>query len=147
MTAILKGFEGLERKLVGLEKKVGKKIVRSAARKASKPALDTAKQNALTMVGGKMGTLISKNLHIRGFRKQKRGQFGLSMKIKPGVPEFIHTGKDGTRYYIPAAIEYGHANAMGIPFMRAASDMTRNKRVKILGRELAAGIMAVAKRG
>lgn len=147
MTAVLKGFNELERKLVSLERKVGKKIVRSAARKAQKPALDQGKQNSLSMVGGKMGTLISKKLHVRGFRKQKKGQFGLSMKIKPGVPEFVHVGKDGTRFYIPAAIEYGHDNAMAIPFMRQASDMTKNKRVKILGRELAAGIRAVAKRG
>ena len=143
----LKGFNELERKLVGLEKKVGKKIVRKATRKAAKPAADQAKHNALSMVGGNMGGAISKNIHIRAFRKQKKGQYGVSVKLKPGISEFIHIGKSGTRYYIPAAIEYGHDNAMGIPFMRMASDMTKHKRIKILGLELAKGIKAVAKSG
>lgn len=28
--------------------------------------------------------------------------------MDPGVSEFVHVTKDGKRYYIPAAVEYGH---------------------------------------
>lgn len=143
----LQGFDGLEKTLLGLERKIGKKIVRSATRKAAKPALIQARQNARSMVGGNMGALISKNIQVKGFKKQKKGQFGITVKLKAGISEFIHVGVDGTRYYIPAAIEYGHANAMAIPFMRRASDMTKNKRVAILGKELKQGIETLAKRG
>lgn len=143
----LQGFDGLEKTLLGLERKVGKKIVRSATRKAAKPALTQARQNARSMVGGNMGALISKNIQVRGFKKQKKGRFGVTVKLKPDIAEFIHVGADGTRYYIPAAIEYGHANAMAIPFMRRASDTTKQKRVAILSKELKTGILNLAKRG
>ena len=144
MGAVLSGFEGLERKLLNLERKVGKGIVRKAVRKAAKPAFDQAKQNARNMVGGKMGGLLAKNLHIRAFKKQRRGQYGIAVKIKPGINEFIHIGKGGTRYYIPAAIEYGHDEVMPIAFLRMAAKVTENKQKTILSTGLAAGIRAVA---
>ena len=145
--AVLQGFDELERKLLRLERKTAKKVIRKAVRKAAKPSLAQSRQNARSMVGGEMGQLLSKNLHVRGFKKQRRGQFGVATKIKPGIAEFVHIGKDGTRYYIPAAIEYGHANAAAIPFMRNAAITTKQKTTAILSKEIKTGIETLAKRG
>jgi len=142
----LEGFDGLEKKLLGLERKTAKKIIRKATRKATKPALMQARQNARSMVGGTMGQLLSKSLQVRAFKKQKKGSFGVTMKIKPDISEFVHIGKDGTHYYIPAAIEYGHDNAAAIPFMRNAAITTKQKSTAILSKEIKAGIRALAKR-
>ncbi len=147
MTVRLEGFEGLEKKLLRLERKIAKKVIRKAVRKAAKPALMQARQNARSMIGGTMGQLLSKSLQIRAFRRQKKGGFGVTMRIKADIPEFIHVGVDGTRYYIPAAIEYGHDNAAAIPFMRNAAITTKQKSTAILSKEIKTGIEILGKRG
>ncbi len=143
----LEGADILERKLKALEAKTAKKIVRKAVRAGAKPVLQAAKANAANMVGGTMGRLIKKNIKIRAFRKQRRGSFGVGIQTAPDVPEFIHINKgDGKRQYIPAAIEYGHDNVPAIPFMRKAADEKLKGSAKIIGREIAAGIEATAKK-
>jgi HK97 gp10 family phage protein len=127
----IKGAVEFERKLAALPTKVSKKIVRQAVRTAGKVTVEKTKQNAQTLVGGKMGQLLAKNTQIRAFRRQKRGQYGMAVSIKTGVDDFIHIAKKSKypsgRTYIPFAIEYGHDNAAAIPFMRNAADSTREK--------------------
>jgi hypothetical protein len=106
-----------------------------------------------------MGGLISKALVLRAFKRQRRGSYAMTVRTKSGPKEFVHITKDGRRYFVPAAIEYGHARAgrggkknapkdvAAIPFMRTASDMNLKKGEKIFAREAKRGIERVAKHG
>lgn len=141
----LQGDKELERTLLSLERKVAKKVIRKAGRKAMKPILGSAKQNARTMVGGTMGTLLATGLILRAFRRQRRSSYGLNIRLKAAIKEFIHIAKDGTRYYIPAAIEYGHDSAAAIPFMRAAFEANKGKTFVIMHNEIWHGIKLEAK--
>jgi HK97 gp10 family phage protein len=154
----LEGFEKLDRQLNTLPKKVAKKIVRTATRKAAKVTLNKVKSNAKTMVGGNMGGLLSKYAKIIVFKHQRRGSYGLQIGMKPDVPQFDYwpvgassslttRRTTGKKSYIPAAIEYGHDNARPIPFIRSAFETTKAKAVQTLGRELKSGIEKEAIRG
>ena len=145
MQVTLEGGKQLEKKLLVLEQKTAKKVVRKATRAATKPVQKATKENATTMVGGDMGNLLKKHIVVRAFRKQKRGSYGLSVKLRPGVDEFDYVSKDGKRSYIPAAIEYGHDNAAAIPFMRKAADSELKNSELIMKAELARGIETMAK--
>lgn len=124
------------------EKKVAKKTVRQGVRAAWKPLLDRSKENARSNVGGKMGRLITSKLQLRAWRRQKRGQYAMMVRVKSGIDEFVHVSKSGNRAYIPSAIEYGHAfpyhggkgaskDVAAMPFMRPALDVTLPKAPKI----------------
>jgi len=147
----LEGFEGLEKSLVALEKKVAKKIVRTATRDAAKVTLAQVKSNAKTMIGGNMGALIEKHAKVIVFKHQRRGSYGVQIGMKPNVPEFDYwpVGSSsslrsrrttGKKSYIPAALEHGHGNAKPIPYIRRAWDSTRARAVKVMGISLKAGI-------
>ena len=94
-----------------------------------------------------MGALIARKLQLRTFRRQKKGQYGMLVRIRPGVDEFVVVSKSGRRGYIPAAIEYGHAfpyrggkgaakDVAARPFMRPALDVTLPNAPKIFKRHL-----------
>ena len=154
----LEGFDGLEKKLVSLEKKVAKKIVRTATREAAKVTLGKVKDNARSMVGGNMGGLLAKYSKVIVFKHQRKGSYGVQIGMKPNVPEFDYWSvgsssslssrkTKGKKSYIPAALEYGHDNARPIPFIRSAFDATRMKAINKMGSELKKGIEREAKRG
>ena len=147
----VKGAKELEAKLGNLEKKIAKKIVRQAARVSQKILAKTVKSNALTMVGGDMGRLIARNVKVRGFKKQKKGSYGISVFLKGGVNEFIGTPREGKASYIPFSIEYGHVAVNGTvipanPFMRSAHDSTKQLRQNRFRRLLVKGILTEAKK-
>jgi len=155
---VLTGFDGLDRQLLNLERKVAKKIVRKATREAAKVTLRKVKENASSMVGGNMGGLLSKYAKVIVFKHQRRGSYGVQIGMKPGVPQFDHwpagsssnlsnRKSTGKKSYIPAAIEYGHGNARPIPFIRSAFQSTKAKSVHVLGKELKEGIEREARRG
>lgn len=146
----LEGGAALEKKLLALERNVAKKIVRKAVRAGAKPVLAAIKASSRSMVGGSMGALIAKNLQTRGFKKQKRGQFGVATRFKPDIPEFVEVSADGQRNFIPADIEFGHEDRAGgqvpaIPFMRSAFDATKRASEKAVALELKTGIELTAK--
>lgn len=146
----LEGGAALEKKLLALERTVGKKIVRKAVRAGAKPVLRAIKASARSMVGGSMGALIAKNLQTRAFKKQKKGQFGAATRFKPDIPELTETSADGQRNFIPADIEFGHEDRAGgqvpaIPFMRSAFDATKRASEKAVVLELKKGILLAAK--
>ncbi len=125
------GAKQIEAALAAMDTKIARKTVRQAVRASGKVTVEKTRQNAQTLVGGKMGAEIAKNVQIRAWRRQKRGVYGMSIRLKTGVEAFIHIA-DQSKYpsgrtYIPFAIEYGHDNAAPIPFMRNAADSTRNK--------------------
>lgn len=128
------GAKEIERALAAMPDKIARKMVRKGVRLAGKVTLQKTKQNAQTLVGGKMGALLAKNVQIRAWRRQRRGMYGMSVRLKTGIDEFIHLAVNSKypsgRTYIPFAIEYGHDNAAPIPFMRNAADSTRDRVVK-----------------
>ncbi len=170
----LVGGKELERKLQGLPKKVAKKVVRKSLRKGAKPIQVAAKANAKSDVGGEMGAKIARAIKIRAQKKQTKGSFGINVLIlSKNDDDFIHITKSGVRYFIPAAIEYGHAapgesaavlssfggkrgkRAREIigglktipanPFMRRAFESHRNRAVQVTMREMWEGIKFAAK--
>lgn len=148
----LEGAKQLERKLLSLEKKVGKKIVRKAVRDSHKIMLSEAKSRAATIVGGAMGRLLASNLVLRATRRQRRGSYEMQVRTKSeseGAPtEFVHITKDGKQHYIPAAIEFGHGSnkeQAARPFMRQAADATRGQVLAKFIEQLRRGIEQAAK--
>jgi len=151
------GGKELEDKLMQLEKKVGRGIVRTAVRKAQKALIPAIKANlAAISKGGGMAEKISKALQVRAPRKQKRGSYAINVQLKSD-PAFIHYPKGassslatkkttGNRSYVPAAIEYGHGKSKADaarPFMRPAADATVGRRITILVKEINAGLAKI----
>ena len=137
---VVEGARELERKLLALERKTAKKIVRSAVRKGSKVIVAAAKANAVSMVGGQMGRLLKRNIVVRAFKRQRKGSFGVRAILRSGVREFIYISKKGVKTYIPSAIEYGHDNVAAIPFMRNASDTHGEKARQVAISEMKRGL-------
>ena len=125
------GAKEVERALASMTQKIARKTVRQGVRVSGKVTVEKTKQNANSLVGGQMGALIAKNVQIRAFKRQRRGQYGMSVRLKTGIDGFIHIAKRSKyptgRTYIPFVIEYGHDNAAPIPFMRNAADSTRDR--------------------
>lgn len=163
----LKGAKELEKKLLQLETKVGRKIVRSAVRNAQKAMIPTVKGYlAGISKGGGMVQRISKALTVRAQKRNPKGTYSVHVTIKPD-PAFVgyskgsafslaesttkkgkvyHKQVSGKRSYVPAAIEFGHGKnkeQAARPFMRPAADVTISKRIKILSKEVAAGIARI----
>jgi phage gpG-like protein len=147
----LQNAQAVQNALNNFEKKVAKKVVRQGVRAAWKPLLDKSKANARTYVGGAMGSLIARKLQLRAFKKQKRGQYGMYVRIRSGVDEFVYISKSGKRAYIPSAIEYGHAfpyhggrgaakDVAARPFMRTALATALPNAPKIFERHLVRAI-------
>ena len=148
----LEGGKQLEAKLLDLERKVAKKVVRSAVRAGSKPILAAAKANASAVVGGAMGAIISKSLQVRAAKKQRRGQYVVQIRHSEKANAELVDESSGSRYYIPNAIEYGHASpgrgggrnapkdVPARPYMRPAFDTSKGQAQQALVAELASGI-------
>lgn len=169
----LAGVKEVEAKLVGLERKVAKKLVRTALRAAAKPIQLAAKSNAIGVVGGKMGGLLAGNLQVRAFKKQRPGQYGLYVGLKPDVDEFVSRGQgygelrtkevrslggQFSRAYIPNAIEYGHAfpgrggknapkDVPAMPYMRPAMDSKKDESARVFWQILWSSIERTARAG
>jgi hypothetical protein len=159
---VLEGGKELDRKLFKLEKKTSKKIVRRGVREGLKPTHKAAKINARSTVGGEMGALIARNIVLRA-GKQRPGSFIMKVRTKSekeGAPkEFVHVTAEGHRYYVPYAIEYGHAfpgrggegrsgykapkDVAPAPFFRPAADANLKKAVPIFQRVVVEGIKQV----
>ena len=153
--ARLEGAKELERRLLALERKTARKIVRSAGTAGANIILRQAKANATSMVGGNMGRIMKAALQSRAARKQKRGSYRRIIQFKAD-PALKHRTKEGKEHYIPFAIEYGHAapgDAGGakivspIPFLRSAFDQVRRKVEQIVEEKIKAGIERVARGG
>ena len=149
----LEGGKQLEAKLLGLERKVAKKIVRSAVRAGSKPILSAAKANAQSIVGGTMGGTIARSLQVRAMKKQRRSQYAVKIQhSEKANDQLVHIAASGEREYIPNAIEYGHAapgrgggknspkDVPSRPYMRPAFDSSKGSAEQAVRTELLGGI-------
>ena len=127
-----------------LEKKEAAKITRKGVRDVAKSTiLPAAKSNAQSIVGGETGVKLAKNMTVRTMTKLHRGHYGSKVIIKPD-DAFVHITKGGQRYYIPNAIEYGHAfpgrggrknapkDVPPMPFMRKTYEQNRKKAITYL---------------
>ena len=140
----LTGFDDLESKLVALEKKVAKGIVRKAVRGAQKMLLRQVKLNAVNMVGGELGRHLAKGFVTKAIYKQRKGSYQLQVAIHPDKAD-DYRGDGTTNAYLPYAIEYGHIARGGgavaaVPFVRAASDKTNEARIKFLQKAIKDGV-------
>jgi hypothetical protein len=146
----LEGGRELEAKLLNIERKMGKKIVRQAVREGGKEILTAAKSNARGIVGGRMGAVIAKALQVRAMKKQRQGQYAVQVRHSEKYnDELVDTTKDGRRHYVPNAIEYGHAapgDARGAktvparPYLRPAFDSRKGRATKLVHKTLIDGV-------
>ena len=144
------GISRVERKLNNLEKKVSRKIVKKALKEtAKKDVLMKYKTNAKSMIGGKLGKLIAKNIKLRPQKDVKRVKKGNAFLIvditKKANETFVVTSKSGKRNYIPNAIEFGHGNVKPVTFGRNTYNETKSAAVKNIGKRIWAGIKAELK--
>lgn len=114
------GLKEIDRKLISLGKKAAGKIVRPALRSSAKFMQKAEKSSVKSLVGGQMGALIARNIIIRALKK-RRGTSAVRTLINPKADGLLHFSRGsssdigtkkqstGKRYYIPSAIEYGHA--------------------------------------
>ena len=127
----IEGVRKLERKLLKLEPKIGKKVVRQAVRKAAKPILAAAKSNVPVESGE-----LKRNLKIKAL-KRKKHRFGVM--IGTGLKWFT-----GDQFYA-AFVEFGTGTRPARPYLRPAFDTKRQSSEQILKTELKNGIKAAAK--
>jgi hypothetical protein len=104
------GANEIEKLLRQLERKEAANAVRKGTRETQKETiLVDAQNNVNSLVGGSMGSAIAKNLVVRAMTKLLKFNYGHKVIIKE-TDAFVYESKNtGTRYYIPFAIEYGHA--------------------------------------
>ena len=105
----IKGAKEISSLLKTIERKESAKIARKSTRESNKEIIAPAlKQSAVNMVGGRLGGLIANAVAVRAMTKMRRGNYGSKVILKDTDALVYHT-KDGHRFYIPSAIEYGHA--------------------------------------
>ncbi len=142
---LVTGLGEFDLKMRMLDKKVKRKLVRTAVKTGANIIKQQAASNARSMVGGEMGGLLAENLKVHIFRKQKRGSYGVSIWTKPGIMGFIWLTHIGTQHYIPADIEFGHIDKAGgfvpaIPYIRTAFDTKVQAANRAIGRMLGLGL-------
>jgi len=135
VTMQLEGADNLERTLASLEKTVAKKLARKGVRAAAGVTLPVCKAMAASVVGGRMGSLLAAALEVRAAKKQRPGSYMMRVQHSAKHNEtFVDVAADGTRNYIPNAIEYGHAGPGGgggaktvqpMPYMRPGLESTK----------------------
>lgn len=113
------GADNVIKNLQRLEDYTKNKMIVATAKQTNQEVFQPAvESNAKTMVGGDMGTLLANSVKVVT-RKKRRGVVGASVVIDSDN-DFVHISKKGIRYYIPFAIEYGHATPFG-------SELYKNK--------------------
>lgn len=150
----MQGAKDIERLFNKLERKEAAKGTRKAVRETQKETvLKDAVSNASSMVGGETGAKLSKSLAVRTMTKLKRGHYGAKVIIKP-TDFFVHIAEDGSRHYIPNAIEYGHGfpgragqkDVKPIPFMRKSFESNRLKAAGVFSRKVISYLESAVKR-
>lgn len=138
----------MEKRLLLMEPKVARKLVRSTLRNAARPIHARAKTNAVSIVGGQMGSAIASSLKLRAKKKRRRGEFGVSVSFDTSKhPELVYQS-GSQQYFVPAAVEYGHAlpgrgggknppkDVAAMPFLRPAFDSESPRAATVFETEL-----------
>ena len=134
--------------------KLGKKALKQATRKTQNIALQKARSNAASMVGGELGRNLKKDIKVKR-KTYKSGSIVREEIYIKDNSEYIGISDSGNRSYIPWAVEYGHAApndpkghkvAKPIPFIRNAHETTRRKRDKFFASQIWKSIQQIAKK-
>lgn len=118
----LEGAAELDRKLRELEPKIAKNHLSKSLRAGAKLVLQATKARVPVLTGA-----LKRSLAVRA-GKRKRGRHEKSVHVitdTKKVPELVKIGKDGKRYFYPAAIEYGERHKGARPFMRPAFESSK----------------------
>jgi HK97 gp10 family phage protein len=131
------GEKALQRKLKRLAGPAQRKIVMKALREGGRPVLAAAKARVPVATGR-----LRKSLRLR--KRRTSGSF-FGMEVRTGTREELGISPDSKGYY-PMSVEFGHAGVAARPFLRPAMDGQRSKALRIIGREIAAGILREARK-
>ena len=142
VNVLLQGSAELQSALAALPVKISRQVVRTGVRKGTQLVRDAQRRAAKSVVGGRMGNLLAKHI-VTHVPKRRLGEYTISVMFRKGVDEFVHVTKAGVRYYIPHAIEFGHAlpghghgggggapapkDVAAMPFMRPAAQQNRQR--------------------
>jgi len=137
----VQGAAELERKLLTLERKIARKVVRQALRKGAKIVQGATKIGAPVKTGR-----MRKSIMIRKPRGRDRpGTYSLAVLFDTArYPGLIKYSRAGKRYFYPAAVEYGHGDVAGHPFVRPAFESREAEARSLILSDIAAGIERVA---
>lgn len=145
----IKGAEALEKQLLRIERKVAKKVVRTASRAAAKDVVAAQKAAAPKDSGD-----LRKSMKVRANQYKDGYAAGLWFDTER-FPQLIGEGAYGKRAFYPFAVEYGHAapgQAGGTktvppqPFIRNTFDRMKGKSFQTIRRELGRGLDNAARR-
>jgi hypothetical protein len=173
---VLENGPEIQRRLSKLGTDIEQRVVTMAMYKAWRIVLAAVKQKARALHRGQSGRNMASQLAasveveiLRGGRYGGRlaeGVFGLVIQHEPSWPGFVTYGKGaksslktkrvsgGKRYYIPAAIEYGHAfpgrgrgGRKGAPkdvaaraYMKPAFEATKDRVIAVITQEIHHGL-------
>lgn len=125
----VEGAKELEKKLLSLEPKLGRKIIRQALRKGAKLILNQAKANVPVDTGD-----LKKSLKVRAMRK-RRHRYGVMVATSEGWFE-------GEQFY-GGFIEFGTHKMAAQPFVRPAFDSEKDAAEKTIVDEIKQGLELV----
>lgn len=131
MSIKIEGAKELEKTLLGLEPKLGKKIIRQAMKKAAKPIHAAARQMAPVVTGA-----LRKSIKIR-VMKRKKHRYGVVI----GTAAKWFTGET----FYGAFAEFGTKKQPAKPFLRPAFDAYHKDALKIFISEIRKGLAAITK--
>jgi len=117
-----------------LDKKTGGKILRTAVRDSAKIIKKQAQQNAPVGTGA-----LKRTMRVRKFKTRNRQQ--VTVGVMTGKRVKLNIG-EGSKYYYPAAIEYGSKkrNIQPSHFMRRALESKSAEAIQTMGSILWRGI-------
>jgi len=134
VTFEIEGLSVLDQKLKQMETAIAKRIARRALIAGAKIVQRKTMSSALQIVGGMMSYEIWNSIIIKTLRMGRTSVYRVGVMIDPKANDtFVYLTKrknPGKRYYIPAAIEFGHKTPKSrrkvaeIPFMRKAAEAT-----------------------
>lgn len=135
---VVTGIKEIDRALKELEPKIQRKVLRQAMRSGMKLVLQDALMRVPVLTG-----LLKKNIKLRAM-KRKRNRQGLQVQVRSDEG-LVKVSKAGTRYFIPAAVEFGHGTVPPHPFMRPAYDLRGPEARDTTMHELLEGALREAK--
>ncbi len=111
------GVKELDKLLNDLPKRMRNKMINRGLKVGGQILLAEVQRRAPVRAGPKGGKL-KKNLKLK--RLGSLGvQVSLPSRVKMGIPA-------DSKWYYPAIVEYGHAHAAAIPFMRGSTNAKRD---------------------
>lgn len=134
----LVGDKALQRKLKSLDFALQKKILRKALRAGAKPVRDAARTNAPVREGK-----IKKSIKVRAMKRSRKG---IGVLVAVGTRQELGISEEDF-YNYAVGTELGTSKAAAQPYLRPALDSKSSEALKIIAREIDAGIKSEARKG